>query len=475
MLANLVLEIVSLRTVVIVAATIAALIAAAATVKAASKPVERTRADVVRELAEAQSTLAASSQDTSVRFKVAKLLYQSGDFRGAKETLGDLAAEGQAGTDVLLLAAEVEYLLGQYDTSEKLYRRVLARSEAKASDRIKANVGLSFVLYQTNRFDQARTLEFGRGVQLPIVELMKSFQQAPYRIEWNSEQVAVAPFNVTDPLPVLTVEFNGRSTHVLFDTGADMCIVDNEVATELGLKEISSAVGAFGGGKPARMGFSKLDSLAIGGITLRDVPVMIIPTQRFSKAFADGKFPIGGIIGTGLIRQFLATLDYEHDRLLLRERSSNVAPAVESQEQLTAVPFALAATHLMMARGSVNGREGLTFFVDSGLAMDAAWSAPVQTLQYLGITKPERKIDPNSVGGGGGAFATGSFPTDSLELGSLKQQNLLGEFGAMSADTYWQNGFIQDGLISHRFLRQYATWTIDFDRMTYTFGRGLDK
>ena len=37
---------------------------------------------------------------------------------------------------------------------------------------------------------------------------------------------------------------------------------------------------------------------------------------------------------------------------------------------------------------------------------------------------------------------------------------------------YWtMSGYIQDGLISHQFLRQYSSWTLDFDAMTYIFER----
>jgi hypothetical protein len=40
---------------------------------------------------------------------------------------------------------------------------------------------------------------------------------------------------------------------------------------------------------------------------------------------------------------------------------------------------------------------------------------------------------------------------------------LLGE------DSYWSRGFIWDGLISHQFLKNFGSWTIDFDAMTFIF------
>jgi hypothetical protein len=164
--------------------------------------------------------------------------------------------------------------------------------------------------------------------------------------------------------------------------------------------------------------------------------------------------------------------------VVLRERTPDSREALReelAEQASTTVPFVLTLTHWMMAPGSLNGREGLTYFVDSGLAMDAACSAPPQTLQYAGIPQPEKKLDPKSVGGGGGKYASGIFPIESIGLGSLLQRDRLGEFGSRPATSYWQTGFIVDGLISHSFLRKYASWSIDFDAMEYLFAKPIER
>ena len=146
--------------------------------------------------------------------------------------------------------------------------------------------------------------------------------------------------------------------------------------------------------------------------------------------------------------------------MVLRERSQQSGDALREQLHghiVGEVPFVLSATHMMMARGSMNGREDLTFFVDSGLASPARIAVPPQTLEYLGIPEPEKKIDPTSVGGGGGAWASAVFPIDTLGLGSILQKDHQGEYGSRQTSSYWEMGFIQDGLISHGFLRQYAS------------------
>ena len=149
----------------------------------------------------------------------------------------------------------------------------------------------------------------------------------------------------------------------------------------------------------------------------------------------------------------------ENERRVREEMAGRIAAEI---------PFALEATHAMLARGGLNGKNGLTFFVDSGRASEAALAAPRQTLEDMGIPIPETKLQEGP-GGGGGAYASGLFPIKSLSLGPLEQKDLKGDYGARTPATYWAGGFIQDGLISHRFLRNYSSWTLDFDSRTYLF------
>ena len=115
-----------------------------------------------------------------------------------------------------------------------------------------------------------------------------------------------------------------------------------------------------------------------------------------------------------------------------------------------------------------NRVDGLLFHIDSGLAGEAAFGAPRPTLDYVGIPVPEVSVQEGFVGGGGGGFATGTFEIAELGLGSLRQAGLKGSFGALPPQSYQMLGFIEDGLISHNFVRKYA-WTLDFERMVMVF------
>lgn len=438
-----------------------------------SQKEEKTRADIQEEIGQIEIKFKDNPGDKEIRFEYGKLLYQSGDFSQARDVFEPLVKDPEPSVDALSIAAELEYLLANYKKAEKLYKHLIELKKEDTAGQVMAKVGLVLTYYQTNQYRKAKEIEFPPGVKLPNWELMKSFEESPYQKEWhNEEKVSIVPFLMTDPLPILTLEFNEVPVHVVFDTGADTFILDNEVAAEMGIEWVSKAVGSFGGGKKSEVGFGKVERVRMGDITLKQVPIAILPTKRFSAGFEGGKYTLGGFIGTAALKQFLSTLDYKNGWLILRERTNeNVAKLKEELEGRIAaeVPFVLKATHFMMARGSLNDKDGLTFFVDSGLASAACFSAPVQTLEYVGIPVPEKKVHEDSIGGGGGKWASGAFPIKNIGLGSLSQSNVIGEYGSRPPESYWSLGFIQDGLISHLFLRQYSSWTLDFDAMKYIF------
>jgi hypothetical protein len=447
----------------------------------ASKPAqapEKDRGQILTEIGEAQVDFNKEPGKAEARFRLARLLYQAGDFESAYSHVQPLLAVGKPSNDMLFLAAELEYLMGRYEKAENLLQKIIALNPGNSQLQARAQMKLVFAYYQSNEY--ARSADLFKGlegkIQLPVWDQMKVFgQERPYQVVWpQGLKTAETPFIVSDPLPVISVELDGRPLYALIDTGADTFILDNEIAASMGIKPISSITGTFAGGMQAELGFARAESLKIGEVALKAVPISILPTQRFSKGFADGKYTIGGIVGTRVLKQFLSTLDYGSGRLILRrpdEESRQDLVQAASGKTIIEIPFVLAGTHFMMARGRLDDKDGLTLFVDSGLASEAAFTAPLQTLKYASIPVPETKVQEGIGGGGGGGFATGQFPIKKLGLGPLIQENLKGDYGATPPESYWRLGFINDGIISHQFLRKYA-WTIDFARMKMIFIAG---
>ncbi len=438
-----------------------------------NKEYEKYRGYLLEQIKRVEEEFKANPENGEPRFKLAHLLFQAGDFWEAKELLQPLFKRPRPSVEAAFLMARLEYLTGNYERAEEILERI--RTGFSKGDKILKNAEtlLLFVYYQTNQFHKGETIFKEGRIELPLLELMRSFkEEVPYQIKWKGEKkVAEASFLVTDPIPVISMEVEGEKIYALIDTGADCFILDTEKAEELGIEEISKVEGTFGGGKKAELGFSRVNSIKIGEVSLNCVPISLLPTRRFSRVFAEGRYIIEGILGVGVLKQFLSTIDYLKGKLVLREKSAEGKKVFLKEiegKPFTEVPFILAQTHMLLARGRLNEREDLTFYVDSGLVSEAAFSAPIQTLNYVGIPIPETRVQEDSVGGGGSKWASGIFPIKILGLGELKQTELLGEYGSRTPDTYWGLGFIQDGMISHRFLRRYS-WTLDFSEMKFIF------
>ena len=159
----------------------------------------------------------------------------------------------------------------------------------------------------------------------------------------------------------------------------------------------------------------------------------------------------------------LATL--ANRRITLRERTPDALAQVMATFGDTPpveAPFFMTGTHLMVAKGSLNGHEGINYFMDSGLAMSMPMIVVDETVELLGL-------QTNAIDG------TEYFwtPIESHGLNGLVK----GATQAMGNvfvedDFFWRSGFMMDALISHQYLWPLGSWTIDFDRRMYYFPGG---
>lgn len=392
------------------------------------------------------------------RVASAKAAHAAGDFAAARQLAADLVADGQASFEVLRGLAELEYLLGDYAAAEALLWRVVEDFGGKAARRLDAEVGLALVYLQTNRYAEASGLFAGmeRKVDVPIWKLMTSFgDERPYRADWGEPAVEV-PFiqSTTWELPCIRIEVNGLEVDARIDTGGELLTLSPDVAEAIGLEAVASAQGSFAAGATSEVRYGRIDTVRVGPLTVEAVPAAVVSLDR-------------PVVGTGFLRQFLATLDYPGGRLVLRPRPGSAGGTSALGVE---VPFALAVTHLILARGSFEGRGPVTFLLDSGLEDEggASFAAPRATLDAAGIPLPELTEEIGESGAGHLSQRFGRFPLHRLGLGALVQQDTSGLYGVFPETWREVAGISIHGILSHGFLRRYA-WTLDFDRMAMTF------
>lgn len=217
---------------------------------------------------------------------------------------------------------------------------------------------------------------------------------------------------------------------------------------------MTTFAGTFAGGVTAQQGYAILDQLQLGELTLHNVPITIGAQDT-------------AVIGTALLRQFLPTLDYLGSQLVLQPRGSDSA-----EVGATEIPFTIALTHVIVAKGSLDETPYLTYMVDSGLldSDGAAFIAPAPTLELANIPIPETQTVVGESGAGETTLEIGRFSIERLGLGPLTLESTMGLHGVFPAELGGEaTGFAIHGSISHHFLRHYW-WTIDFERRVMVFG-----
>jgi hypothetical protein len=395
-------------------------------------------------------------------------LLRTGRFAEAETALAERLAARPGDPATLLGLGHLALLCNRLDVAEQ---RLLAALEAKPKLK-EAQALLGEVYYRRDDFERAAP-PFARVGQAAKARKLASFAgQRPYEID-DTFTVARLPFLKTDPLPVVLVRINGGGpVRFIVDTGGGELILDRNLAQEVGAARFGSERSYFAGGKTAAVEHGRVDSVRLGDLDVRHVPVAIMDLGGLGPVL--GETRIDGIVGTVLLYHFLSTIDYAGGQLVLERRSTvpptapsaattDAAPSPAAGE--TVIPFWMADDHFMVAWGGANAGPEMLFFVDTGLA-GAGFACPRSTLDQAAITPLADQAGQGT--GAGGSVAVVPFVLDTLRLGELRRSRIQGVAGVFPPQLEWDLGFHIGGLISHEFFRPGAL-TLDFAAMRLRF------
>jgi hypothetical protein len=343
-----------------------------------------------------------------------------------------------------------------------LMRNDLALAEERLSAAVardrgcrQANELLAEVSYRRDDFATAAAYHEAAGNRSIAAKLRSLAGRRPYAIQ--GPDTVRLPFVRTDPLPIVEAILNrGPAALFLLDTGGAELILDKAFAGAAGVPVFGGQRSYFGGGKSATIVHGAAESLALGEVTVRDLPVQLLDMRPMGRML--GESDLAGIIGTCLLYRFLATIDYPGEGLVLRRKGTPAAPPAGAID----VPFLMADDHFILAEGRLNDGPGMQMLVDSGLA-GGAFACPASTLKQAGIERGSTQILKGE--GGGGTVNVWPFDVASLSLGEARREGLQGIAGVFPPQLESELGLRVGGLISHGFLRAFAV-TLDFERMT---------
>lgn len=387
-------------------------------------------------------------------------LFRAGRFAEAEKVCLSEVAEDPRNFQAILRLGNIALLSQRLDDAQKWLSRAI---EIKPEEAFPKSL-LAEVFSRLDDFQRAAPLLRAVGRDAAAAKLESFKTEVPYQIE-GAAAVTRVKFDQTDPLPVIRVRVNGsEEVNFFIDTGASEIDLDPEFAEQVKALRFGSETGTFGGGRQASYEHGRIDSLTLGDVVVKNVPIHILGTRRFSPIFGGKR--IDGILGTVMLYHFLPTIDYPGGELVLRRKTSENVMQLEQEvkaEKQIVVPFWMAGDHYAVAWGSVNQSEPLLFFVDLGLA-GGGFTCPASVIEEGGIKLSESQAGEGI--GGGGKVKIVPFVVSELSLGDLTKRNIPGLFGAFPPSLEYAFGFRIGGLISHAFFRSSAI-TMDFDRMRF--------
>jgi hypothetical protein len=264
-------------------------------------------------------------------------------------------------------------------------------------------------------------------------------------------------FHFTRPeVPRVTARLNGTyETEAVIDSGAVLSIVSKRLAASLPVKSLGTFEGTFYGllGEPIAVHFGLIDQLQLGDITIRNVPVAIMPDEkmRFLISRKERKeFRMDFLLGSNLLKEFRLELDFGSRHATFKKLTA-ADHHPDPDQNLFIYGF---RPHV---RGAINRRGWFLFILDTGSEITFLNEGKLATLpvHVFGTTG----VHSATLQGLGGAMKHGS-KLENVEIGVDKWSGKFETIPMYVAD----ERDTSVGIIGQNFMKHFNV-VIDFGRM----------
>ena len=453
--------------------------------------------------------LRAQEEDVSARKEKVKAALRIAEFDDARDAAERLKADAPADPDALTLYGDALWASGLFDEAEEQYQQALSRAPeaprarfgiarslatrsrlepaleqtlaALGSNRDDAEVNaLAGHIYERlARFDDAADAYERYATLLPPeditpaetararVQFLRSFKgRMPLSMRpRDAAELYNVPFKLVKNKVVVQGRVNGTRVDWVLDTGAERTGISPETAFRAGVRPVTTTLTA-GVGLPRlrRVQLARIDSLEVGPLKIRNVPVAV-------RSPAIGGAPRWqGESLSPLALGLSAIVDYRRRQVTLGHalpeeaapaardtpsRDTRQTPADAAARALMAgdpdeVRLPMRMHRLPMVRGVLNARHPAYFVVDTGGELISISAEIADALDM----HPVRKIPLRVFGLSGldeGAFLLPGVDLDFQAIGYRKVGLAVLNLRAPSVLLGFQVG----GIVGHKFLGGY--------------------
>ena len=252
------------------------------------------------------------------------------------------------------------------------------------------------------------------------------------------------PFKLVNKKVLVQGRVNGTPVDFVLDTGAERTAITPELAIQAGVRVVGSTLSA-GVGNAAwrRIGLARVDTLDLGGIRVRNVPVSVrAPAPGGAPRWQSQTFsPLA--LGLSVV------VDYREHRIVL-------GPAIPADGADLVLPMRV--HRLPLVRGTLNGGRPAAFIVDTGGEVISLNTDVAESLSL----RPARRIPLRVYGLEGLDTSAFLLPGVDLDVASIAYRQI----GVAVLDLRSPSvllGFQIGGIVGHKMLGGYRV-SLDLER-----------
>jgi predicted aspartyl protease/tetratricopeptide (TPR) repeat protein len=270
--------------------------------------------------------------------------------------------------------------------------------------------GSSFEPYRVVHYtgNRKKTETLVKSIDTNVVIDDKAFQMPPEsEIARLKDSPVTVPFEYSGNEILIKAKINsGPEQRFIVDTGASQSVIDKSAANAMGTRAIST-FSVTSGSKAVPLGYTKLNSVTIGDITLSDIPVLITDLSGIGEKPA-------GLIGANILRRFLVTIDFDEKKLIFAD-PRKVTVAKDAIAIPTKPAFGGTA---MIIKAELDEKPPINFLVDTGASFNNLPQALAKPI-YGGTIMPVGTIFSID----GHPMTIGALKVKTLKLGGVKLPN----------------------------------------------------
>jgi len=247
---------------------------------------------------------------------------------------------------------------------------------------------------------------------------------------------------------------DGSLHDFLFDTGASVTVLDSAFAVRMGFRT-EGFMQAAGAGASGSASFTHLPEVSLvgdagDGITVRDLKVAVLSVSPSFEPWFWRAVP--GVIGYDVISRFVVTVDYDAQRLTLRDPASGAHTSGEPP-----LPMVMNGS-VPAVRATVAGHEGL-FRLDLGSSSTVDLHTPF--VRQHGLVQKLRHPMRVTGTGFGGEFSSTLGRLDRMQVGRHAWSDPMVTCSEAVEGAFASEEFA--GNIGNRLLERFKV-TLDYER-----------